>query len=145
MAEGRIPAALRREIVELARGFCEYCRGPERYSIYGFAVDHIIPRSKGGATELANLAFACQGCNAHKYNKTNGIDPVSGKAAPLYHPRRHRWRDHFGWSGDFTMVIGLSPIGRATVEELRLNRQGAINLRRLLHSAGEHPPRDPDG
>lgn len=110
----------------------------------GFTVDHITPRSRGGATALLNLAFACQGCNAHKYNKTEGIDPVSGETVPVYHPRRERWREHFAWNSDFTLMIGLSPVGRATVDQLKLNRQGTVNLRRVLHEMGEHPPVEPE-
>jgi hypothetical protein len=34
--------------------------------------------------------------------------------------------------------------GRATVEALRLNREGLVNLRRILYAAGEHPPAEPD-
>jgi hypothetical protein len=39
-------------------------------------------------------------------------------------------------------VIGLTPTGRATVNELNLNRSGLINLRRVLFACGEHPPSD---
>jgi hypothetical protein len=48
--------------------------------------------------------------------------------------------DHFAWSDDFTLVIGLTPTGRATVEKLQLNRSGLVNLRRVLRAVGEHPP-----
>jgi hypothetical protein len=58
----------------------------------------------------------------------------------LFHPRQHRWRDHFAWNNDATVVVGLSPTGRATVSLLQLNRSGLVNLRRLLVAAGEHPP-----
>jgi hypothetical protein len=34
----------------------------------------------------------------------------------------------------------MTPIGRAPVEALHLNRPGLVNLRRILHAAGEHPP-----
>lgn len=59
---------------------------------------------------------------------------------PLYHPRRDSWRDHFTWSNDFTLIVGLSATGRATVMALRLNRESLVNLRRLLGSTGKHPP-----
>lgn len=39
-----------------------------------------------------------------------------------------------------TQVVGQTPCGRATIEALSLNRPGVINLRRLLVSAGLHPP-----
>jgi hypothetical protein len=67
-------------------------------------------------------------------------DPVSGQPAPLYHPRRDRWDEHFAWSHDCTLIVGLTPTGRATIEVLRLNRDGVVNLRRLLYARGEHPP-----
>jgi hypothetical protein len=109
-----------------------------------FSVEHIEPRSRRGETVLDNLALSCQGCNNFKYTKVEGIDPVSGKAAPLFHPRRDRWRDHFTWSADFTQVIGTTPAGRATVDKLQLNRKGLLNLRQLLYAAGKHPPPDGD-
>ncbi len=50
---------------------------------------------------------------------------------------------HFAWSDDFTLLIGLTPTGRATVGALLLNRDGVVNLRRLLYLNGEHPPKTP--
>lgn len=108
-----------------------------------FSVEHIGPRSRQGPDSLGNLAFSCQGCNNHKYTKTNGTDPVSGSLVPLFHPRNQLWTDHFAWNDDATLILGLTPTGRATVETLRLNRPGLVNLRRILAAAGEHPP--PEG
>jgi hypothetical protein len=105
-----------------------------------FSVEHIIPRQAGGETMLDNLALACQGCNGHKYVKIEGVDPISGELVSLFHPRRQCWRDHFAWNADFTLIIGLTPTGRATVETLQLNREGLVNLRRVLCAMGEHPP-----
>ena len=105
-----------------------------------FSVEHIVPRSRGGKTEFENLALACQGCNNHKYTKTKGRDPVNGDVVPLYHPRLQRWRDNFAWNEDCTLIIGLTPVGRATVGALCLNRDGLINLRRVLYIMGTHPP-----
>jgi hypothetical protein len=134
----------RRTIAERARGYCEYCRSPERFAPQSFALEHIIPRSRGGASTADNLAFSCQGCNNHKYTKTDGPDPLSGGVAPLFHPRRQRWRDHFAWNDDATLVIGLTPTGRVTVEALQLNRTQLVNLRRALSAFGEHPPAELD-
>lgn len=36
----------------------------------------------------------------------------------LYHPRLQQWGEYFAWNDDFTLVIGLTPTGRATVEAL---------------------------
>ena len=51
-----------------------------------------------------------------------------------------KWSEHFTWNDDFTLVIGISAIGRVTIEEMQLNREGVINLRRVLFAMGEHPP-----
>ena|SRR5438876_6796520 len=136
----RVAARQKREVTERARAYCEYCRSPMRFSTNPFSVEHVIPQSLSGKTELDNLALSCQGCNNHKYDKITGRDPVSEETVPLYNPRQQQWEDHFAWSQDFTLVIGLTPIGRAMVEALQLNRDGVVNLRRILYAAGEHPP-----
>jgi hypothetical protein len=91
-----------------------------------------------------SLALACQGCNNHKYNKTQAPDPVTSAVVFLFHPRRQRWRDHFCWSEDGTHIVGLTPPGRATVAALHLNRAGLVNLRAVLYAAGKHPPEEPE-
>jgi hypothetical protein len=129
-----------RQVAERAGRRCEYCLSPAGYAPDSFAVEHIVPRVRRGRTVLSNLAYSCQGCNNHKYTHTDAFDPVSGERVGLYHPRRHRWRKHFTWSEDFTRIVGLTPMGRATIERLQLNRASVVNLRRLLRAVGEHPP-----
>jgi 5-methylcytosine-specific restriction endonuclease McrA len=140
MSEVRLTAAQRAEVVERAHGCCEYCLSQERFSPDSFSVEHIVPLSKAGTHESLNLAFSCQGCNNHKYTSTEALDPVTQTVVPLFHPRQHNWLDHFGWSTDCSQVLGLTAIGRATIEKLQFNRPGLINLRRVLFEAGEHPP-----
>lgn len=65
---------------------------------------------------------------------------MGGGTAPLYHPRRHVWSDHFEWSEDFRHLLGRTPTGRATIETLYLNREGVVNLRRALRLLKRHPP-----
>ena len=142
MTKRYIPAELRRLVVERARNCCEYCRYPGRYAPQTPPVDHIIPREAGGLTSAENLAQSCQGCNGHKAAKTAALDPVTGVLVSLYHPRQQRWDEHFAWSEDSLRIIGLTPIGRATVEALQLNREGLINMRRVLYAVGEHPPQE---
>jgi 5-methylcytosine-specific restriction endonuclease McrA len=105
-------------------------------------VEHITPRSRGGTSELSNLALSCQGCNNRKYLSVEAIDPVTGETVPLYHPRQQSWTDHFTWNPDYTLILGLTPTGRATIEKLQLNRVGIVSLRRVLCTFGEHPPRE---
>ena len=142
MAEPRPAAATREQVAARAGGRCEYCRSPEAFSPSPFAIEHVTPAARGGTNAPENLAFSCQGCNNHKYAAVEATDPASGATVPLFHPRRERWRDHFAWSDDLTVIIGLTPTGRATVEKLRLNRDGVVNLRRMLRAAGVHPPAD---
>jgi hypothetical protein len=108
-------------------------------------VEHVIPTARGGATTPDNLALSCSGCNGHKYDRIEGYDPISQSMAPLYHPRHHTWSEHFAWNEDYSRVIGLTPTGRATVETLHLNREGVVNVRRVLFLVGLHPPEETEG
>ena len=67
------------------------------------------------------------------------IDPVSGQIVSLYNPRIHIWEDHFSWNETYTLMLGISPIGRAIIKKLKLNRDEVVNLRTLLASVGLHP------
>lgn len=136
----KISSKLRKEVAERACGCCEYCYSQAKFAMQSLSIEHIVPSSKGGESLSSNLALACQGCNNRKYTKTEGADPISGDVVSLFHPRQHNWRDHFAWSNNFTFIIGITPIGRATVETLDLNRDGLVNLRSILYQAGEHPP-----
>jgi len=139
MASARLTAAERDAVVARANSCCEYCGSPLRCSPDPFSIEHILPRARAGTEELSNLALSCQGCNGGKYTHTEAIDPVTGETVPLFNPRSHVWAEHFTWGEDFTLLVGLTPTGRATVEKLRLNRPGVVNLRRMLRLAGEHP------
>lgn len=56
---------LRFAALERDRFRCVYCgRGTARGAV--LEVDHILPRSRGGASELANLATCCRDCNIGK-------------------------------------------------------------------------------
>ena len=142
MTEKHIPSELRRLVLARAYNRCEYCRYPGRYSPQTLSVDHLIPRQIGGTTTANNLALSCQGCNSHKASKTVAADPVTGLTVPLFNPRQQRWCDHFAWSEDHVQIIGLRPVGRATIETLQLNREGLVNMRRVLYAVGEHPPQE---
>ena len=63
---------LRDAVIRRAGNRCEYCQLPAQFQISGFETDHILPRSRGGQTELFNLALACPHCNAHKWAHTHG-------------------------------------------------------------------------
>lgn len=136
-----IPATLRRQVRARARGLCEYCRCPALFTNASYHCEHIQPRVAGGETTLDNLAWACPWCNAQKYTKTHASDPQTGRLMSLFNPRRQRWSRHFTWSEDFVRIEGRTATGRATVVTLHMNRPELLNIRRLLLTVGEHPPR----
>lgn len=142
MSKRRASARQKQAVIERAHGCCEYCRSQMRYATQSFSIEHIFPEYLGGKTTLDNLALSCQGCNNHKFIKTTAVDPVSREVVPLYHPRQQQWHEHFAWIHDFTVVLGLTPTGRATVEALHLNREGLLNIRQLLYEKGVHPPKE---
>jgi hypothetical protein len=140
MTRSGVSRAQRLRIAARANHQCEYCRTPSEFSADSLSVEHVVPRVEGGADSDDNPALACQGCNSRKSTKMQALDPVTGETTPLFHPRRHRWDDHFQWSDDYLYVIGRTPAGRASVATLKMNRVGLVNLRRILFLAGEHPP-----
>lgn len=144
MSDTTVKAEMRRQVAERARGCCEYCRSRADYATESFSVEHIHPESLSGPTALDNLALACSGCNSHKHAKTEGQDPVTGASAPLFHPRRQRWVEHFTWDESFTRIVGMSPTGRVIVAVLQMNRPSLVNWRRAVRALGAHPPQEPD-
>ena len=140
MPDSPLTSQQRETVADRAQGCCEYCFSQARFSPDPFSIERIIPHSRGGSKELGNLALACQGCNSRKYTHIEALDPVTGETAPLFHSRQHRWAEHFTWNEDFSLLLGLTPTGRATIDRLELNRTGVVKLRRVLYRAGEHPP-----
>jgi HNH endonuclease len=140
MSSDYVPVALKQLVFERAIGLCEYCRSQAKYAIDPLVIDHIQPFSRGGQTIAENLALSCQTCNNYKYNKTEAPDPATGQLVPLFHPRQLEWNQHFAWNEDTTQMLGITAIGRATVALLQTNREGVINMRRVLAIMGEHPP-----
>lgn len=113
---------------------CEYCHLLADHYPESFEIEHVIAKQHGGQTVLANLAFSCLRCNRHKGPNLSGIDTVTGKLVPLYHPRRHKWDRHFRWQGP--VLIGRTPIGRATIAVLDINASLRVTLRRELIDEG---------
>lgn len=139
---GKIPEQLSAKIRQRARFLCEYCHISEQWQYVRFTVDHIIPVKLEGTDAEDNLALACFHCNRRKGLNVTGTDPDSGVEISLFHPRRHVWRDHFVWTVDNLKIKGRTPIGRATVEALELNRDRAIRIRAADLEVGRHPPID---
>jgi hypothetical protein len=118
----------------------EYCHVSEQWQYVAFTIDHVIPLTTSGADTIDNLALACFHCNRKKSGKTTAIAPQSGIEVPLFNPRQYSWSEHFIWSVDGLLIIGLTPMGRATVTALALNRERVINIRAADKAVGRHPP-----
>ena len=118
---------------------CEYCHAPELVFNFRFEVEHVIPVSQGGEDEESNLALACRSCNLHKGAELRGIDPVSGDLIRLFHPRLDEWREHFEVNKDTARIVGITPVGRATVDRLKLNSASQQLARRQWIRLGVFP------
>ena len=132
---------MERTLVERrAQGRCEYCRAPQDVCAYTFHLEHIVPRSKGGADTPGNGALSCWPCNSAKRDFVHGADPLTGRQEPLFHPRQQRWEEHFALSADALEIEGRTPVGRATVSRLRMNdKRFQPEARRLWLQAGCWP------
>jgi 5-methylcytosine-specific restriction endonuclease McrA len=92
----RVPANAvafsRRNIYKRDRYTCQYCGarpGPEELTL-----DHVLPRSKGGASTWENCVLACVDCNKRKADRTPeqagmplSMQPVRPRWKPLYATR----------------------------------------------------------
>jgi 5-methylcytosine-specific restriction endonuclease McrA len=111
-----------------AENTCEYCRlNQDDSPLAALHVEHIIPKSHGGTDDMDNLALACIDCNLHKGTNLTGIDPETNRVTALFHPRKHKWDDHFEWRGVY--LLGKTSIGRTTVRVLNMNSDDQIALR----------------
>lgn len=77
----KIPAALRRSILERDGFSCQHCAATEK-----LCVDHIVPWSKGGSDDPTNLQILCAPCNSRKGDKmaSSNRTPTSALTG---HPR----------------------------------------------------------
>jgi hypothetical protein len=117
-----------------AAGRCEYYRLPQEFDVLPFQIDHVIARQHDGSSTADNLALSCLSCNAHKGRNLAGIDPHDGTLVELFHPRKHKWPQHFRWDGP--RLGALTSIGRVTIAVLQINRSDRVEHRRLLIASG---------
>jgi hypothetical protein len=99
-----------------------------------FHIEHIVPRQHCNDDSAENLALACPACNLVKGPNLTGIDPATRQVTTLFHPRRDRWNDHFGYDG--IQIIGKTAIGRTTVSLLKMNDAHHLRVRALLLASG---------
>lgn len=127
---------LRSFVRDRAAHVCEYCRLPQASSGYvHFHIEHIVAKQHSGSSQPDNLALACSYCNQHKGPNIASLDPQTGQLVSLFHPRRDDWNQHFAWRD--TVIVGQTPVGRATVDLLEMNAWQRTELRENLQAIGE--------
>lgn len=142
MSPADLSTSIEQRVREVAGHRCGYCLSPQKYVMGKLEIEHIIPRARDGSDDEFNLWLSCSLCNRYKGPQIIAIDSLDGATVPLFNPRTQIWSEHFRWSPDGTLVIGLTPIGRATVEALQLNNEVAVEVRRNWVLAGWHPPKE---
>jgi hypothetical protein len=130
-------SAIKRLVYERAQGCCEYCQTSEANIGQAMHIEHIDPL---GGNSPDNLCLSCANCNLSKAKVTTAVDPETGKQVPLFNPRTQIWLEHFKWIDDDLRVYGLTPVGRATIQRLKMNQERVLIARRRWMMGGFHPP-----
>ncbi len=142
MSKAHIPRSLRRRVVAESRNQCAYCHSLTLITGARPVIDHIIPEATGGKTTWDNLCMVCHSCNEFKGAQVEAKDPLTDEQVALFHPRRQQWNEHFCWSEDGSAIVGLTPVGRATVVALNMNHPNIVEARRRWAIVGWHPPQE---
>jgi len=132
-----LPESLRKFAARRAEGRCEYCLLHEDDSYAPHQVDHIVSLKHGGLSDPPNVAYACIRCNLWKGSDIGAIDPTTGQLVKLFHPRQHRWEDHFIRRG--AEFAPLTPEAAATIRLLKLNHPKRQEERQALTQANRYP------
>lgn len=137
-----ISKAVRSRVAAAAKYRCEYCQTSQMISGAQMHIEHIIPTVQGGNSEINNLCFACAWCNSYKGGKITFADPLTGEVVAFFNPRLESWRQHFQWHESGSYILGITSLGRATVEGLKMNNPFIVAARRKWVIAGWHPPNE---
>jgi hypothetical protein len=133
-----ISSSLRALVTRRAADRCEYCGLSQTGQEATFHVDHVIPRAAQGPTTADNLALACVSCSLRKSARQTAIDSDTQATTLLFNPRMQTWSEHFRWEKE--RIVPLTATGRATVNQLALNRPLILAIRREEVAYGRHPP-----
>ncbi|MFN6569414.1 HNH endonuclease signature motif containing protein [Dendronalium sp. ChiSLP03b] len=134
-----IPVELQRDIRNHFKDCCAYCYTAESLTGSTFEFEHIVPRSANGETLFENLCLACPSCNRYKASRQTALDPITQQEVKLFHPHQQLWSEHFTWNEDATEIIGITPVGRATISALKMNRPQLTRVRKMWVKMSEHP------
>jgi 5-methylcytosine-specific restriction endonuclease McrA len=83
-------AVSRKSIMLRDRQTCQYCHQP--FMPKALTLDHVIPRSRGGASTWENLVACCYPCNNRKADRTPAEAgmPLLRRPAPIGIHAKHR-------------------------------------------------------
>lgn len=88
MPRPHVPKKVDQRVRVAARHRCGYCLSPQYLVMARLEIEHIIPRSKGGASDESNLWLSCPICNRYKSDQTEDYDPLTGNLVSLFNPRQ---------------------------------------------------------
>ncbi|MBE7463874.1 MAG: HNH endonuclease [Planctomycetes bacterium] len=94
----RKPAFSRANVIKRDRGACQYCGLRDHAA--RLTIDHVLPRSRGGATVWSNCVAACVACNRRKNDRTPEearMRLAKPPAQPVWMPPRP-WEDEARWA-----------------------------------------------
>jgi hypothetical protein len=128
-------AATREFVRQRAAGRCEYCLLRQEQCDLTHHVEHIVAKQHGGSDDASNLALACHRCNLRKGPNLTAIDPLTREVVPLFHPRSSNWSAHFIMESE--RIIGITAVGRATVQLLTMNDARRLELRAQILNSSE--------
>ena len=76
----------RRNVAKRDHHTCQYCGAQPGWE--QVTIDHVVPRSQGGASSWTNCVAACVACNARKADRT----PEQAGMRLRSHPARPEWK-----------------------------------------------------
>ena len=82
----RVPTLTKEMLLARDRYICAYCA--QQFRFEQLDMEHIVPKSKGGANSWMNLVTACKACNHRKANRTPQDAGMRLHYVP-YVPNRH--------------------------------------------------------
>ena len=120
----RLPAAMRRQVVERAGNQCEYCLLHQDLAASLHQIDHVLAEKHGGQTTLDNVALSCTVCNRRKGSDLSSVDPETGAIVPF--------------SSQKAALVGSLQAGRAPHCGLNTRRpdDGGVPATELLRATG---------
>jgi len=81
-------------------------------------IDHLIREVLGGHSEEQNLWLAYSACNEAKGSRIMAPDLASGEMVRLFDPRHQCWNEHFAWSKEGDLIIGLDDKAVRNIDDL---------------------------